>query len=92
MTDEAAGLPSPRSPTLRGRRFRPQVVDLADGGKLALRADGSIEHIDAQGAVTASWTPVDPGWADHAIRFGVHTQAQTVAPHGRVQGTRPPRR
>ena len=92
MTDEPGRRQRDGTPAPRGRRFRPQELELADGGKLALRADGSIEHLDAQGATTESWTPDHPGWPDHAIRFGLHSQAPTVAPHGRVQGTRPPRR
>ena len=92
MTDESARRASPKAPASRGRRYKPQSLALADGSKLVLRADGSIEHLDAQGASAESWTPDQSGWADEAIRFGLHSQTPTVAPHGRVPGTRPPRR
>jgi hypothetical protein len=92
MTDEASGPTRARTSAARGRRFKPQALELADGGRLVLRADGTIEHLDAQGAAIESWAPHQPGWADEAIRFGVHAQAPTVAPHGPVQGTKPPRR
>ena len=92
MTDEP-GEPEPiREPAPRGRRFKPQQLGLADGGKLVLRADGSIDQVDAGGTTTHRWTPDEPEWPDHAIRFGLQTRSQTVAPHGRVEGTRPPRR
>jgi hypothetical protein len=65
---------------------------LPDGGELVLAADGSIEQLDAAGTTTHRWTLDQPEWPDHAIRFGLQTQARTVAPHGRVEGTRPPRR
>jgi hypothetical protein len=92
MTDEP-GDPEPiRRPAPQGRRFKAQQVALADGGKLVLRADGSIDQVDAGGRTRHRWTPDRPEWPDHAIRFGLQTQARTVAPHGRVEGTRPPRR
>lgn len=92
MTDEPGRQePRPTSRT-RGRRFKPQILELADGSKLVLSADGSIEQVDERGSVTHRWLPDDPAWPDEAIRFGLHPQAPTVAPHGRVQGTRLPRR
>jgi hypothetical protein len=75
-----------------GRRFKPQALELEDGSKLVLGADGSIDHIDEHGSKMHSWSPDDPKWPDRAIRFGLHPQARTVAPHGQVQGTKPPRR
>jgi hypothetical protein len=76
----------------QGRRFKPHELGLPDGGRLVLHADGSIAHVDALGSVTRTWAPDDPEWPDHALRFGVHPQAPTVAPTGRrVQDTRPPR-
>jgi hypothetical protein len=92
MTDEPSGQESQRASATRGRRFKPQELELADGSRLVLAADGSIDQIDERGAMIHHWTPDDPAWPDEAIRFGLHPQAPTVAPHGRVQGTRPPRR
>lgn len=77
----------------RGRRFKHRELDLADGGKLVLRTDGSISQVDAAGAPTQTWDPADPDWASHAIRFGLFPQDATVAPTGRfIEGMRPPRR
>ena len=91
MTEEP-GEPEPtRDAARRGRRFRPQQLSLPDGGKLVLRSDGSIDQVDADGSATQRWTPDQPEWPNHAIRFGLQSQARTVAPHGRVEGTRPPR-
>lgn len=92
-----AGAPDPTQPATssaaRGRRFRHRELDLGDGGKLVLRADGSISQVDAAGAPTHTWSPVDPDWASHAIRFGLFPQDATVAPTGRfIEGMRPPRR
>jgi hypothetical protein len=100
MTDEVAGQEPTQEPPQeavaahapQGRRFKPHELGLADGGRLVLHADGSIDHVDPLGSVTRSWVPDDPEWPHHAIRFGVHPQAATVAPSGRrVQDTRPPR-
>jgi len=66
-------------------------VPLADGESLALRVDGTIQHLDGAGAVTASWTPDDPAWGSRAIRFGLHESPQTVHPTGRdVPDSKPP--
>jgi hypothetical protein len=91
MNDELAQREPSRTATPHGGRFRPHTLDLADGGRLVLGADGTIERLDALGARTQSWTTDDPGWADQAIRFGLHPQAATVTPQGRrVQGPKPP--
>lgn len=75
----------------RSGRFRPHELTLADGGRLVLRRDGSIDHVDDQGATVRTWAPDEPEWPDQAIRFGLHPQAPTVTPRGRrVPGTRPP--
>jgi len=88
----AAAQPSP-SPAAHGRRFKHRELDLADGGKLVLKADGSISQVDASGAPTQTWDPADPDWASHAIRFGLFPQDATVAPTGRfIDDRRPPRR
>lgn len=92
MTDESnRPEPSPGRAVF-GRRFKPRKVELADGGSLALDVDGSIRRLDDQGKSTQTWTPEDPEWPREAIRFGLQSQAPTVAPHGRVPGTKPPRR
>lgn len=92
MTDEPGRQEPPQKPGTTGRRFKPNTLKLADGGKLVLAADGSIDHLDDQGTRMHRWTPDDPGWPDQAIRFGLHPQALTVTPQGPVQGTKPPRR
>ena len=87
-----AAQPSP-SPAAHGRRFKHRELDLADGGKLVLKVDGSISQVDASGAPTQTWDPADPDWASHAIRFGLFPQDATVAPTGRfIDDRRPPRR
>jgi hypothetical protein len=92
MNDELAPRePSPTS-VARGRRFRRRELRLADGGRLFLGVDGSINHLDEGGTTVRSWAPDDPEWPDQAIRFGLHPQAPTVRPQERgVPGTKPPR-
>ena len=92
MTDELSGREPSRKPATRGRRFKPRALELADGGRLVLGADGSIDRIDDHGSRMHRWTPDDSEWPDQAIRFGLHAQAPTVTPQGPVQGTKPPRR
>jgi hypothetical protein len=92
MTDEPGGQEPRRTSATRGRRYKPQVLELAGGSRLVLAADGAIDQIDERGTTLQRWTPDDPAWPDEAIRFGLHPQAPTVAPHGRVEGSRPPRR
>jgi hypothetical protein len=93
MTDEPGGREPSRTPATRGRRFRAHEIDLADGSRLVLSQDGSIDHIDHHGSRVHRWKPDDPEWADQAIRFGLHPEAPTITPQGRdVQGTKPPRR
>ena len=92
MDDELVRREPSRPPTPRGRRFKRHELDLADGGRLVLGVDGSIEQLDVDGSTTRTWTIDDPEWPDHAIRFGLHPQVPTVTPHGRrVQGTKLPR-
>ncbi len=87
-----AAQPSP-GPAAHGRRFKHRELDLADGGKLVLEADGSISQVDPAGTSKQTWEPADPDWASHAIRFGLFPQDATVAPSGRfIEGMRPPRR
>ena len=92
MTDEPGGRERPPTAATPGRRFKPHELKLADGERLVLSVDGSIERIDERGSVMQRWMVDDPEWPDQAIRFGVFPQARTVAPHGQVQGTKPPRR
>jgi hypothetical protein len=91
MNDEPARQPPPRAAARRGRGFRRHELELPDGSRLLLRVDGSIDHVDADGATTRSWAPDDPEWPDQAIRFGLRPQPPTVRPQdGHVPGTRPP--
>jgi hypothetical protein len=92
MTDEFTGQGPARSPAPPRRRFKRREIQLADGARLVLDVDGSIRHLDDHGATTRTWKPDDPEWSREAIRFGVHPQVPTVAPHGRrVPGTKPSR-
>lgn len=92
MNDELAGREPPRTHAPRSRRFKRIELELADGGRLILGVDGSIDHVHDHGSKTRSWTPDDPEWPDQAIRFGLHSQAPTVTPQGpRVQGPKAPR-
>jgi hypothetical protein len=76
---------------MTARTYRPRRVPLADGEQLALRVDGTIQHLDAKGAVTGSWTPDDPAWGTRAIRFGLHEAPRTIHPDGRdVPDSKPP--
>ena len=84
---------TPPSPAVHGRRFKRRELQLAEGGKLVLDADGSIAQLDADGKPIQEWAPADPEWASHAIRFGLFPQDATVRPTGRyVDDRRPPRR
>ncbi len=92
MNDELVRREPSRTPAPRGRRYRRRQLELADGGRLVLGVDGTIDHVDDHGSTMRSWAPDDPEWADQAIRFGLHPEAPTITPQGRrVQGTKPPR-
>ena len=76
---------------MTARTYRPRRVPLADGESLALRVDGTIQHLDSKGVVTESWAPDDPAWGSRAIRFGLHESPQTVHPTWRdVPDSKPP--
>ena len=66
-----------------GGRFRPRQIELADGAKLMLHANGSITQLDAAGEAKAEWSVEDPAWPQHALRFGLQPQPETVVPEGR---------
>jgi hypothetical protein len=70
-------------PTPSGRLYKHRELELAEGGKLVLRGDGSITQTDAAGETIGKWAATDPEWAGHALRFGLQPQAETIAPHGR---------
>jgi hypothetical protein len=90
-TDPKPTQPAP-SPVGHGRRFKHRELELPDGSKLVLNADGTIAQVDAEGGSTV-WQPTDAEWASHAIRFGLFPQDATVPPTGRyLEGIRPPRR
>lgn len=85
--------PAAHAPAAHGRRYKRREIQLAEGGTLVLGADGSIAQHDADGTPAHTWTPDDPEWARHAIRFGLYPQDATVAPTGRyLDDMRPPRR
>ncbi len=91
MPDEATKAVPAHNAVPHHRRYRHHVIDLADGGKLVLSADGSIERSDAAGTSTNVWATEDPGWPDQALRFGIRPQATTVAPRvRRDQGSKAP--
>lgn len=73
------------------RRIKRREFELADGGRLVLDVDGAIRRLDDHGDTIRIWTSDDPDWPNEAIRFGLHSQVPTVAPHGRVPGAKPPR-
>lgn len=82
----AQGKARPR-PAPAERRFRNRRIELAEGGKLALRGDGAITLTDAAGETVGTWVLGDPDWARHAIRFGLQPQPTTVPPQGRQDST-----
>lgn len=83
--------PAQRQAAAHGRHFKRRETDLAEGGKLVLNGDGSISQLGPEGETTHTWATDDPEWARHGIRFGLHPQAATIAPHGRrARDPRPP--
>ena len=84
--DAAAAPPAPqdsRPAITHGHHYRRREIELAEGGKLVLDPDGSIRQVDAEGVAREAWSPGEPEWARHAIRFGLRPQSQTVAPNSR---------
>jgi hypothetical protein len=77
-------------PAAPDRRYRRRQIELAEGGKLLLRGDGSIVHTDAAGEITGTWATDDPEWARRAIRFGLQPRPTTTVPEApRVSEPRP---
>jgi hypothetical protein len=64
-------------------RFRPRRLQNANGELLVLAGNGTLERRDANGVMLQRWSPEDAGWADQAIRLGLHASPTTVAPSGR---------
>src|SRR5687768_9614258 len=92
VNDEHDGSALSQARGQRGRRFKRHQLELPDGGALVLGTDGAISHLDAVGTTIRSWSPDDPEWPDHALRFGLRPHAPTVSPTSRgVLGTKPPR-
>jgi hypothetical protein len=82
MTDARSRPASSSTAGSHGRRYRRNEVTLSGGGKLLLEVDGTIRRLDAEGSTVRSWSPTDPDWPNQAIRFGLHPEPTTVAPHG----------
>jgi hypothetical protein len=75
----------------RGQQFRRHELELPEGDRLVLHADGSIEQLDAAAEIVSKWAPDDPDWPRHAIRFGLFRRPGTVAPpDARERGSRLP--
>jgi hypothetical protein len=91
--DAAVAPPAPQASRPdggHGHRYRRREIELTEGGKLILDSDGSIREVDADGVEKGAWSPGEPEWAGHAIRFGLRPQSQTVAPNSRrVRDARP---
>ena len=84
---------SERSVARRGSRPKRRELLLPDNHRLVLGPDRTIVHRDAEGAVVASWSPDDPEWARHALRFGLRPVEPTANPHDRhIRGSKPPGR
>jgi hypothetical protein len=90
MTDESMPPPAPGSAPRRRRRFKARELNLADGSKLVLNQDGSIDRMGQEGTTATSWAPGDPGWAHYAIRFGLRPEPPPVNPHNRRTGSARP--
>jgi hypothetical protein len=82
--------PALRAPGRASRRFKRREIAQADGTLLVMNADGSIELRAVDGTVARTWSPDDPEWSLHAFRFGIRTQARTVAPRGPDTGSDSP--
>ena len=74
------------TPARSKRRFKPRELRLADGSRLVLTTGRSIDQVADDVTTIQSWAPEDADWPREAIRFGLHPQVGTVAPHGRQRG------
>lgn len=73
-------------------RYKRRELELPDGGKLVLDADGSIIQTASDGSTMHAWSSDDPQWAERAFRFGIRSGRTTVTPRDRDdQGTDRPR-
>ncbi len=68
------------TPATGGRRIKPHALELADGGRLVLGADGSIDHIDGHGSRVHRWKLDDPEWPDNR-RSGSGCSPRPPRPH-----------
>lgn len=64
------------------RHYKRRELATADGGRLVLRTDGTIELLAADRKVAQSWGPEDAEWGTYAFRFGIRLQARTTTPRG----------
>ncbi len=85
-----AGSESRTETNVSRRRFKRRELVQADGTTMVLQADGTIELRAVDGTVARSWSPDDPEWGLHAFRFGIRTQARTIAPRGPDTGSAKP--
>jgi hypothetical protein len=81
--------PKHKRPADAARTFRHREVQLADGGKLVIRVDGTIVRSDAAGETTGTWAPGDAEWAGQAIKLGLRPQAETTLPQARRDAQKP---
>jgi hypothetical protein len=81
--------PKNKRPADAARTFRHREVQLADGGKLVIRVDGTIVRSDAAGETTGTWAPGDAEWAGQAIKLGLRPQAETTLPQARRDAQKP---
>lgn len=72
------------------RHYKRRELVTADGGRLVLRTDGTIDLLASDRTVAQSWSPTDPDWGIHAFRFGIRVQERTVAPRGPGTGSAKP--
>lgn len=79
---------APTRPSLR--HYKRRELATADGGRLVLRTDGTIDLQSVDGTVAQSWGPEDAEWGTYAFRFGIRVQRRTMAPRGPDTGSAKP--
>jgi len=91
-SDVAEGTgPDRTAPTRPSQRhYKRRELATADGGRLVLRTDGTIELLAADRTVVQSWSREDDEWSVHAFRFGIRVQERTIAPRGPDTGSAKP--